>query len=275
MQETSVIKLLLQYADNALILGHRLSEWCGHGPILEQDIALTNMSLDHIGQCRYLYDLAAAGLNRLSPTDKSSFFLSTTLKEKCIQGKDLDQDDLAYLRDSWEFRNILLVEQPNTDWAYTVVRSYFYDTFMCLLYRELAQAQDEEVAAVAEKSLKEAIYHKKWSGDWFIRLGDGTEESHQRIQEAVDDLWSYTGEMFTISEDEESAYQTLGVNTPKTFYNEWLSEIQMTLNRAILNDVDTEKWMHQGGKTGQHTEHLGYILTQLQYMQRAYPDMKW
>lgn len=275
MQDLSVLRLILHYADNALILGHRLSEWCGHGPILEQDIAITNISLDHIGQCRYLYDRVANGINQLPFDSKHDFFISEYLKNKISNNEEIDQDDLAYHRDAWEFRNLLLVEQPNTDWAYTIVRSFFYDTFMVLLYKNLLLSNDSSLAAIAEKSVKEAEYHKKWSSEWLIRLGDGTEVSHIRVQEAVEHLWPYTGELFLLSDDERSAYQTLDVPTPDSIHDKWMSEVRMTLEEATINAVDPKVWMHKGGKIGQHTENLGYILTELQYMQRAYPNMKW
>jgi len=275
MDSIQFIKYILHLADNELILGHRLSEWCGHGPILEQDIAITNTSLDHIGQCRYLYDIAAEAINQLTIEQKTSLFDSVALNNKFQSHTEIDQDDLAYLRDGWDFYNLLLVEQPNTDWAFTVLRSYFYDTFMSYLYTSLKSGQHAELAAVAEKSLKEVEYHKKWSGDWVIRLGDGTEESHHRMQEALNTLWSYTGEMFDILETEKGVYEGLGLGTPQEFYNYWLEEVKATLAQAQLTIENEATWMHKGGKSGQHTEHLGYILTELQYMQRAYPNMKW
>lgn len=274
MNSIHFIKYLLQLADNELILGHRLSEWCGHGPVLEHDIAITNIALDHIGQCRYLYDIAAAAINALSPEEKSALFESIQLKEKCAAG-EIDQDDLAYLRDGWEFRNILLVEQPNGDWAHTIARSYFYDVFMSYFYTALKQSNHEELSAIAEKSLKEVEYHKKWSGDWILRLGDGTEESHRRLQEAVNNIWNYTGEMFDVTDVESEALKSLGLGMPEEFYPQWFEEVQNLLSKATLNNLDKNAWMHKGGKSGHHTEHLGYILTELQYMQRTYPNMKW
>jgi ring-1,2-phenylacetyl-CoA epoxidase subunit PaaC len=189
-QAVHLLKYTLQLADNALILGHRLSEWCGHGPVLEQDIALTNISLDHLGQARSLYQYAAEQFNSLPADIQSSFFVTPLVQQ--VNGP-VDEDDLAYLRDVPDFRNVLLAEQPNGDWAYTVARSFFLDTFNFYLFTALQHCQDETLAAVAEKSLKEATYHVRWSSEWVIRLGDGTEESHRRMQQALDDLWMYTG----------------------------------------------------------------------------------
>jgi Uncharacterized conserved protein len=161
-----------------LVLGHRISEWCGHGPILEQDIAITNTALDHLGQARSLFQYAAELYNNLSAEEKQGAFANFILEA----GKTADEDTLPYLRDAWDYKNILLVEQANEDWAYTVIRSFFYDSFMVLFYKALQSSSDEKLVAIAEKSLKEAKYHLKWSSEWVIRLGDGTEESHERAQ---------------------------------------------------------------------------------------------
>jgi ring-1,2-phenylacetyl-CoA epoxidase subunit PaaC len=165
----------LRLADDALILGHRLSEWCGHGPILEQDIALTNTALDHLGRARSLYQYAAELFNQLPTDQKDKVFTSIALQNEVKNGTPADEDDMAYLRDAWDFRNVLLLEQPNVDWAYTVVRSFFYDTFNFFFFTALTKSSDETLAAVADKSLKEATYHMRWSSEWVVRLGDGTE----------------------------------------------------------------------------------------------------
>lgn len=265
--QQSLLYRTLQLADNALIIGHRLSEWCGHGPILEQDIALTNISLDHIGQARSFYQYAAAQYNALSPEEQKNVFASPMFQQ--VFGA-VDEDDLAYLRDVWDFKNTLLVEQPNNDWAFTVARSFFYDAFQYLYYQQLRQGSDAELSAIAEKSLKEVTYHRKWSSEWVVRLGDGTEESRIRMQNAIDQLWSFTGELFTpIAEvDENAPINILALKEP------WTTYITSVLNEATL-EMPSGKWMQQGGKEGRHSEHLGYILTELQFMQRAYPNMEW
>lgn len=268
------INYILQLADDALIFGHRLSEWCGHGPVLEQDIALTNMALDHLGRARSLYQYAAELFNELPAAEKTGLFSSVQLHNIINSGAAIDEDDLAYLRDEWDYRNVLLAEQPNIDWAYTIARSFFIDTFNYYFYTSLEQCKDEKLAAIAEKSLKEITYHLRWSSEWVIRLGDGTDESHEKIQIAVNDLWGYTGELLTMTALETTLAEegiAVDLSEIKPFWTQHITEV---LNKATLI-VPAHKWMQQGGKEGRHTEHLGYILTELQYMQRAYPDMKW
>lgn len=264
----------LQLADNALIYGHRLSEWCGHGPILEQDIALTNIALDFVGQARSFYQHAANMFNALPAEDKAGMFLSVALENKVKNGEQLDEDDLAYLRDGWDYRNTLLTEQPNGDWAVTVARAFFIDVFNHLFYTQLQKSKDLQLAAIAEKSLKEVTYHKRWSAEWMIRLGDGTQESHDKLQAAVNDLWSFTGEMFEPSPAEIAmAEESIAVDV-KHLKESWMAEVAAIFKEATI-EQPTEDWMHSGGKTGKHSEHLGYILTELQFIQRAYPGMKW
>lgn len=264
----------LQLADNALIYGHRLSEWCGHGPVLEQDIALTNTSLDYLGQARSLYQHAANMFNTISEADKKSIFASVPLEDKVNKGGNLDEDDLAYLRDGWDFRNLLLAEQPNGDWAMTVARAFYFDIFNYLYYTALQKSKDLQLAAIAEKSLKEVTYHKRWSSEWVIRLGDGTEESHKRMQHAIHHLWPFTGEMFTMCAAETELLQAgISVDT-KALQGQWMEQVTAVLEEATLT-VPEPIWMHEGGKNGRHSEHLGYILTELQFMQRAYPGMEW
>ncbi len=265
---------ILQLADNALINGHRLSEWCGHGPVLEQDIALTNMALDHLGQARSFYQHAADIFNNMPAAEKASIFTSTSLQTKVAAGEMIDEDDLAYLRDGWDFRNTLLVEQPNKDWAYSIIRSFFYDTFNFYLYTQLQNSTDKTLAAIAEKSLKEVTYHLRWSSEWVIRLGDGTEESHNRAQTAVDDRWAYTGEMLKANAI-DTAMQAAGIGTDLTaIAAKWQERVAAIFDEATLN-IPANKWMHEGGKEGIHSEHLGYVLAELQFMQRAYPNMEW
>lgn len=270
-QSTSQLNYVLQLADNALILGHRLSEWCGHGPVLEQDIALANTALDHLGQARSLYQHAADLFNALPEGEKATVFSSPLLQQ--VSGP-VDEDDLAYLRDGWDFRNALLCEQPNGDWAHTVVRSFFYDSFQYLLYTQLLKSGDATLAAIAEKSLKEVTYHRRWSAEWVVRLGDGTEESHARVQAALDTLWSYSGELFMPVAAEKAAVEA-GIGTDvAALRDDWTAWVSRVLEEATLK-MPTQKWMQQGGKDGRHSEHLGYILAELQFMQRAYPGMEW
>jgi ring-1,2-phenylacetyl-CoA epoxidase subunit PaaC len=265
------IAYILQIADNALVIGHRLSEWCGHGPALEQDIAITNTALDHIGQSRGAYQHAANLYNALSPDEQRRLFTSPA-----IQGVSdaVDEDDIAYLRDVWDFKNCLLTEQPNGDWAYTIARSFFYDTFQFLFYAELQKSPDEELAAIAEKSFKEVSYHRRWSSEWMIRLGDGTTESRERLQRAVDARWMFTGELFAPSAADQFAHDA-GIGPDLASLKEpWMKYVRNIMDEATLT-VPTEPWMQEGGKEGRHSEHLGYILAELQFMQRAYPNMEW
>ena len=273
-QSTDQLLYTLQIADNALILGHRISEWCGHGPILEQDIAITNTALDHLGQARSLYQYAANLFNALPAEEKNNLFSSPVLQQNVAVGNAIDEDDLAYLRDGWDFRNTLLVEQPNKDWAYTIARSFFYDSFSYYFYTELQKSKDETLAAIAEKSLKEVTYHIRWSSEWVIRLGDGTEESHQRMQEAINERWAYTGELLTMSAvDIAMQQQGNGVDL-EAIRHLWQARVNTVIAEAGLT-LPTTKWMQEGGKDRRHTEHLGYILAELQFMQRAYPNMEW
>ena len=265
---------ILRLADDALITGHRLSEWCGHGPILEQDIALSNAALDHLGRARSLYQYAAELFNNLPAGKKGDYFTSVAIQDIVNKGNNIDEDNLAYLRDGWDFKNVLLTEQPNIDWAYTVARSFFYDTFNFLYFTELVKSKDEVLSAIAGKSLKEVTYHTRWSSEWVIRLGDGTDESHQKMQQAVNDVWMYTGEMF-IPADYETAMQAEGVAPDLARLQPvWMERVNAILGEATLI-TPSGTWMQQGGKSGSHTEQLGYILAELQFMQRAYPGMAW
>jgi len=247
----SLIQYTLHLADNSLILGQRNSEWCGHGPVLEQDIAITNISLDLIGQARSFYQYAAA-----------------------LIGNGATEDSLAYLRKEREFKNCLLVEQPNGDWAQTMLRQFIFSQYQYLLYQELQQSNDEKLAAIAAKSLLEVTYHLRWSSEWIIRLGDGTEESHNRMINAIDELWRYTGELFEpVSYESQTASDGAGVNI-SNMKVPWENKVKEIFTEATLL-FPVKTFMQTGGKEGRHTEHLGYILTELQYMQRAYPGCEW
>lgn len=245
MQE-QLITYTLHLADTNLIIGQRNAEWCGHGPILEQDIAITNITLDLIGQARSYYQYAAS-----------------------LIGNHATEDSLAYLRNEREYKNLLICEQPNGDWGQTVLRQFLYSSFQYQLLQLLLTHNDQTLAAIAEKSLKEVKYHLRWSSEWVIRLGDGTEESHQRMENAVAELWRYTGEMFM-----PAAYEKeLGIDVASLKY-EWSKNVKQVFDEATLS-IPSGVWMQEGGKTGTHTEQLGYILTDLQYMQRAYPNSEW
>jgi ring-1,2-phenylacetyl-CoA epoxidase subunit PaaC len=240
------IDYLLHLGDTTLILSQRNAEWCGHGPILEQDIAITNISLDLLGQARNFYQYAAT-----------------------LIGGEATEDSLAYLRKEREFKNCLLVEQPNGDWAQTILRQFLFSNYQYLLYQQLQNHKDEQLAAIAAKALKEVSYHLRWSSEWVIRLGDGTEESHQRMKHAVDELWRYSGELFMPAEYEKEA--AVDVSLLKNDAEKKISNIFEEAGLSIPENV----FMQTGGKSGTHTEHLGYILTDLQYLQRTYPGAKW
>jgi ring-1,2-phenylacetyl-CoA epoxidase subunit PaaC len=247
----NIYKYVLQLADNSLIMGHRLSEWTGHGPALEQDIAITNIALDLVGQSRYFYQYAA-----LLKDDGST------------------EDSLAYLRDANEFKNILLVELPNGDWAKTILKIFFFSSYQYFFYKELIHSLDKQLSAIAEKSLKEVTYHLRWSSEWVIRLGDGTDESHQRMMNALDELWNYTGEMFIATDYEvQAANNKIGVDI-SLLKNDWNKKLEAVFAEATLT-VPQGKWMQSGGKAGIHTEHLGYILMKMQFLQRVYPGCEW
>ncbi len=263
------VAFLLHLADNALILSQRNSEWCGHGPILEQDIAITNISLDLLGQARNFYQYVAQLINENA---------GISLAPKAApSGENLtvaSEDSLAYLRTEREFKNCLLVEQPNGDWAQTILRQFFFTAYQFYLYQHLQNSKDEQIAAIATKALKEVTYHLRWSSEWVIRLGDGTAESHERMLNAIDELWSYTGELF-----EAAGYEfpliAEGIAADLLFIKDkWQAKIEEIFMEATL-PLPVNTFMHQGGKEGLHSEHLGYILAELQYMQRTYPGSEW
>jgi ring-1,2-phenylacetyl-CoA epoxidase subunit PaaC len=248
---TTKVNYILGIADNALILGQRLSELCGHGPSLETDIATTNIALDLLGQTRSYYQYAAE-----------------------LQGGEATEDTLAFLRKEREYKNVLLVEQPNTDFGYVMARQYLFDVFHLLLLEQLQNSNDEVLAAIAKKSIKEVSYHKRFSGDWIKRLGDGTEESHNRMQEAFDNLWTFTNELFLMTADDTAMVEAgVGVDVA-ALKTAWTQEITALLTEATLIVPDL-KYFLKGGKEGIHSEHMGFILTEMQYMQRTYPNMTW
>lgn len=268
--ENSLFNYSLHLADNSLIMGHRLSEWTGHGPMLEQDIAISNIALDLIGQARNFYQYAATIFNLSHNTDGSKV-LSI--------GEDLGEvteDSLAYLRDAREFKNLLITEIPNGDWAKTIMKLFLFSTRQFYFYQNLIYSTDKQLAAIAEKSIKEVTYHVRWSSEWVIRLGDGTEESNKRIKSALEEVWPFTGEMF-----EPAAYEILLLNKQisvdvSKVKNDWMNKIKNILEEATLQyPEDKNTWMQTGGKNGIHTEHLGYLLAEMQFLQRAYPGCEW
>ncbi|MBV9404405.1 MAG: phenylacetate-CoA oxygenase subunit PaaC [Acidobacteriaceae bacterium] len=236
--------MVLRLGDSSLILSQRLAEWCGHAPELEEDIALANVALDLLGHARFW--LSYAG----------------------------DEDELAFLRDAREFRNVLLVEQPNGDYAMTMARQFYFDAWHYLLLERLEHSTDARIAEIAAKARKEVTYHVERSSDWVVRLGDGTEQSHRRMQAALDELWMYTGELFEMDAvDEEMLRRGVGADLT-ALRAPWMECVGKTLAEATLR-VPSGTWMQRGGKQGVHTEKLGYLLAEMQFLQRAYPNAQW
>ena len=247
----NLYKYILGIADNSLILGQRMGSLTGHGPSLETDIACTNISLDLFGQVRSYYQYAAK-----------------------IAGDGRTEDDIAMLRKEREYVNVLLVEQPNTDFAYSIARQFLFDVYHLLFLNELQKSKDLTLSAIASKSIKEVSYHQRFSSDWIKRLGDGTDLSHQKMQDAIDALWTYTDELFHQTQaDKVMVKEGVGVDVTKlkeTYYK----QVNEVLEEATLN-IPESKYFQKGGKEGIHTEHMGYLLSDLQYMQRTYPNMEW
>jgi len=237
--------------DNALILGHRLGEWCGHGPVLEQDIAMTNIALDLIGQARMYLDYAGK-----------------------LSGENRSEDDMAYKRDVMDFKNALITELRNGDFADSIARQFFFDQWNFLLLQAMTESSDETLKAIAQKSIKEVTYHKRWSSEWVTRLGDGTDESKEKIQRAIEDVWMYTGELF-MSQPADADLIAAGVIPDVTGLKAaWDEAVKAVISEATLT-LPEDEFMQDGGRTGFHTEHLGYILAEMQFLPRAYPDATW
>lgn len=248
----ALVEYCLRLGDTALILGQRLSEWCGHGPILEEDIALTNMALDQIGQSRVL--LAYAGH---------------------VEGKGRSEDDLAYHRDERQFRNLLIVEQANGDFAMTIARQFLVSTYLFHLYSGLKNSKDQTLAAFGAKSLKEVAYHVRHSCDWMLRLGDGTDESNRRLQDAVNDLWYFTDDMFASDEVDAWLVREGIAPDPAAIRPLWEHPVSATFEGAKIAKPAVNGTMRTGSRDGHHTEHLGFILAEMQFLPRAYPDAQW
>ena len=251
VSETPLVLYTLRRADDALILGHRLSEWCGHAPMLEEDMALANMALDLLGQARELFSYAAQ-----------------------VEGRGNDEDKFAYLRDIRQYRNLLLLEQPNGDFAHTLARQFLYSAFADLYWRAMMMSGDATLAAIAAKSEKESAYHLRHSSEWMLRLGDGTDESHRRAQAAIDDLWAFTGEMFEVDDSERGLIEAGIAVEPGLLRPEWLKTVSDIVGEATLT-LPKGDWMQQGGRSGRHSEHLGHLLSELQSMQRTFPGAAW
>ena len=249
VEETPLVLQLLRRADDALILGHRLSEWTGHAPILEEELALANMALDMIGQARALYEHAGS-----------------------LTGHNEDQ--LAYLRDAPAWRNLLLVELPNGDFAVTIARLLLFSAFADPFWRAAVASTEPAIAAIAAKTEKETAYHLRHASEWLIRMGDGTAESHRRAQAAVDDLWPYTGELFATDAADATLIADRTIPDPASFRSTWNATVEAVLRRATL-DRPKDGWMQSGGRNGRHTEHLGHLLAEMQHLQRTYPDATW
>lgn len=245
------MEYLLRLADDRLVLGHRLSEWCGHGPILEEDIALANIALDHVGQANLLLTLAAQA-----------------------ESAGRDADALAFMRDAIDYRNLLLVELPRGDFAFTVARQLFFSVFALLQAEALQRSANQDMAGVAAKMVKEAKYHVRHAGEWMLMLGDGTEESHRRLQDAVDELWPYTGEMFLADDVDRRVAVAHGGVDPSTLEARWREQVGDVMRRANVRAPEV-KWMQRGGRLGRHTEHLGHMLAEMQVLQRQHPGASW
>ncbi len=248
----ALFEYLLRLGDDRLVMGHRLSEWCGHGPILEEDIALTNIALDCIGQANNFLQLAGS-----------------------VENKGRTADDLAYFREAIEFKNLMLVEQPNGDFAYTIARQFLFDVFSFHLLEELQHSSHQELAGIAAKAVKEDRYHLRHSREWVLRLGDGTDESHERIQSAFNDLWMYTGEIFQADEVDGLLFEKGIAVDLKSIEPKWSANVSEVFTEATLTVPDAEQYMASGSRQGIHTEYLGHMLTEMQILTRSFPDARW
>jgi len=247
----NLFSYLIRLGDNSLIFGQQLGAWVGKGPELEEEMAMANFALDYIGQARMFYSLAAN-----------------------IEGQNRSEDDLAFLRDGMDFQNILLAEQPNGDFAITIARQFFFESFYQFQLAALKESSEPRLAEIAVKAEKEIRYHLRHARQWLVRLGDGTEESHQRMQSAVDELWRYTGELFEVDGIDEWASSTGVGPDPSLFRDQWSGYVSDALREATLSQPGQE-WMASGGRQGKHSEHLGYLLAEMQFLQRAYPGAAW
>ena len=251
MGDAAFAEFALRLGDNALVLGQRLSGWTGHAPIVEEDLALTNVALDLVGQARMWLSLAGD-----------------------LEGRGRDEDALAYFRDAHEYRNVLLVERPNGTFADTMARQFLFDTWQFFSMQKLAASSDERVAGIAQKIVREVAYHVRRSGDWVVRLGDGTAQSRTRMQSALDDLWPYTGELFACDDVDRDLIARGIACDLESLRGPWSAHVRDICAEATLT-VPTDGWMHAGGKTGRHTEQLGYVLAEMQSVRRSVPGDRW
>ena len=251
MTESPLFAYTLRLADTALVLGHRLSEWVGHAPVVEEELAFGNMALDLIGQARAFYGYAGE-----------------------VEGKGSDENALAYLRGDGEYRNLLLVEQPNSDFAATMVRQLLYAAFAHPFMVALAFSKDATLAAIAAKAEKEMAYHLRHSAEWIIRLGDGTDESRGRTQAALDELWPFTGEMFQVDQIDRVLIEVGIAVDPAPLKAVWDRTINAVLAEATLTRP-RDGWMQSGGRSGRHSEHLGHLLADMQVLHRGHPGATW
>jgi ring-1,2-phenylacetyl-CoA epoxidase subunit PaaC len=251
-QKDALLTWLLRLGDNNLVLGHRLSEWCSNGPFLEEDIAMSNIALDYLGQARILYTYAGE-----------------------VEGKGHSEDFFAYERKEPEFTNALLTETKNGDFATAVARQLYYSVFASLLLNELVNSKDVTLSGYAAKAIKETTYHLRHASDWTLRLGDGTEESHRRMQTAIDSLWMYTHDLFAAVDSDKLLVKDGIIPDVPALKAKWMEMISSVLREATLKVPDANAWQMEGSRTGRHTENLGYIIGELQYVTRAYPGLQW
>ena len=244
-------RYLLRLGDNALILGQRLIEIVADGPELEEELANANFALDYLGQARMFYTYAGE-----------------------LENQGRTEDDFAFLRDSMEFQNLLLLEQPNGHFGDTIVRQFLFDSYYMLQLEALCECDDERLAEIAARAVKEIRYHLRHVTQWLVRLGDGTEESHQRVQESLASLWRYTGEMFAGDAVDDSVRDEQQGPDLQAIHDEWRKDVRAALDEATL-ELPVDEWMQSGGREGRHTEHLGYLIAEMQYLQRAYPGASW
>lgn len=248
----ALLKYLIRLGDDRMILGHRLSEWCGYGPVLEEDIALSNIALDCLGQANNFYQLAGN-----------------------FDEKNRTPDDFAFSRNEREYCNLMLVEQPNGDFALTMARQFLFDAYSHVLLEGLLNSKYDELAGVAGKAVKESRYHLRHSSEWILRLGDGTEESHQRVQDAFEELWTYTGEIFQEDEVEQYLVEAGIIPSLKEIQPKWEEKVQAILNEATLASPNPGQYMASGSRKAFHTEHLGYLLAEMQFLPRSFPGAEW
>jgi ring-1,2-phenylacetyl-CoA epoxidase subunit PaaC len=250
-KEIALFTFAVRQADSALVLAQRLCEWCGHGPVLEEDIALSNMGLDLIGQSRAYYTYAAD-----------------------TEGKGRTEDDLAFHRTERGFMNRCLVEQPNGDFGHTMMRGFLFSAFSVLQHRDLRSSVDDTISGIAQKAYKELQYHARHTGQWIVRLGDGTDESHSRIQSALDELWSFTEELFDTDGVDDYLISDKTIVDIRALKPEWDGMVRDVFTAAGL-EIPPAGYRSRGGMDGIHTEHLGHMLSEMQFLPRAYPDARW